>query len=172
MIVGQYVLGIKVPGRSNSVIFMISGRPSSWGGEGERNTMETQGSREGKGEEKARQSSATRVKPFICIETWPSGFRLLTRECDDALWSTFFQQRWNMYLNYCVSASLLRSNHYITRERIKKYTREIHKDKKRRFHVTFAKLTSRLHRWKIMWMHEQVVSGSYFTFGLIDRSEY
>lgn len=29
MIVGQYVLGIKVPGRSNSVIFMISGRPSS-----------------------------------------------------------------------------------------------------------------------------------------------
>lgn len=26
MIVGQYVLGIKVPGRSNSVIFMISGR--------------------------------------------------------------------------------------------------------------------------------------------------
>lgn len=26
MIVGQYVLGIKVPGRSNLVIFMISGR--------------------------------------------------------------------------------------------------------------------------------------------------
>lgn len=26
MIVGQYVLGIKVPGRSNSVIFMILGR--------------------------------------------------------------------------------------------------------------------------------------------------
>lgn len=41
MIVGQYVLGIKVPGRSNSVIFMISGR-SSWGGEGERNAAESQ----------------------------------------------------------------------------------------------------------------------------------
>lgn len=34
MIVGQYVLGIKVPGRSNSVIFMISGRRMAvWKGE-------------------------------------------------------------------------------------------------------------------------------------------
>lgn len=94
MIVEQYVLGIKVPGRGNSVIFMISGRRAR------RATKERNGEaatamagarwvrREGECGRRRNEGLVNprrqESSPSFASKRGPS-LRLLTRERDDAL---------------------------------------------------------------------------------------